>query len=83
MTGKRTEPERSAALEGHPAVRDPDALPIEIHLAASGVAGGFFRTRAGKKRPVEHGQFRYPEGFKMETGKRLASLSSTSPISTP
>src|ERR1700728_1498447 len=48
------------ALRRGRAVGNPDAFPIEIHLTAGGAARGFLGSRAGKKRPVQHGQFRLP-----------------------
>ena len=60
MRGELAEAIRFTSLQGHRAVGNPDAFPIEIHLAGRGVAGGFLRASAGKKRPVEHGQFRMP-----------------------
>ena len=60
VTGKLAEVIWFTALQGHGAVRNPDAFPVEIHLTGSGVAGGFLGTGAGKERPVEHGQFRLP-----------------------
>src|ERR1035437_9498309 len=51
------------------AVGNPDALPIEIHVTGSGVAGSLLRSRAGKKRSVEHAQLRVPGGIRNGEGK--------------
>jgi len=60
MTGKWAEVMRLMTIQCHPAVGDPDAFPIEIHGADSGVVDDIFRPSAGEKRPVKHGQFRVP-----------------------
>ena len=60
MRDEPAEAIRFARLQGHRAVGNPDAFPIEIHVTGRGVAGGFLRTSAGEKRPVKHGQLRMP-----------------------
>ncbi len=47
-----------AHFEAHRAVRDPDALAIEIDLASRRLAGGLLRTGAREERPVKHRQLR-------------------------
>ena len=59
-----------SGVQGHWAVRNPDAFPIEIHLARCGLARGFLRASAGKKRPVKHGQFRVPGRVRDGDGKQ-------------
>ena len=44
----------------HLAIRNPDALPIDIHFTGRRAAGGFLGTGAWEKRPVEQGQLRLP-----------------------
>ena len=53
-----------AIRQGRLAVGNPDAFPIEIHVTGRGMAGRFLWTSAGKKWPVEHGQFRVPGGIR-------------------
>src|ERR1035438_7513683 len=60
MRGELAEVVWFTGLQGHRAVRNPDAFPIEIQLTGGGAAGGFLRTSAGKQGPVEHGQLRMP-----------------------
>ena len=74
MTGKMSETTWFTAFQGHPAVGNPDAFPIEIHLTNRGVAGGFLRTSAGKKRPVEHGQFRMAGWIRNGDGEEAGIL---------
>src|SRR5580658_3656462 len=53
-------------------VGNPDTFPVEIHVASPGTAGGFLRTGAGEKWPVQNGHFRMPgwirNGDRKETG---------------
>ena len=70
MAGKVAQVWRFTFLQDHRAVGNPDAFPIEIHITGRGVAGGFLRTGAGKKRPVEHGQFRMPEWIRNRDGEQ-------------
>ncbi len=69
MTGKRTEAIWLTALQGHRGVGNPDAFPVEVHVASRGVAGNLLRTSAEKKRPVEHGQSRLPGWIRNGDGK--------------
>src|SRR5580692_7260017 len=60
------------ALRGHRAVRNPNALPFQIRFTRRGLAGSFLCVSAGKKRPVEDGQFwmsgRIGNGDRKEAG---------------
>ena len=61
----------------HLAIRNPDALPIDVHFACLKVAGDFLGTGAWKERTMEQRQLRLPGRTRNHRGKRLASLSST------
>ena len=59
MKGKRAGV-KGLAVKCHLAVRNPDALSIDIHLTGRRATGGFLGTGAWKKWPVEQGQLRLP-----------------------
>jgi len=61
----------------HLAIRNPDALPIDVHFTCLRVAGDFLGTGAWKERTMEQRQLRLPGRTRNHRGKRLASLSST------
>jgi len=63
MTGKPAKVIGLAAVRYRWAVGNPDAFSIKVHVTERGVAGGFFRSRAGKERPVEHAQLRMSSGI--------------------
>src|SRR5664280_1292998 len=50
-------------VKGHLAVRNPDALSVNIHLASSRAASCFLGASAWKERPVEQGQLRLSGGI--------------------
>lgn len=64
MRGKVTQMPWLAALDGHGAVGNPDAFPIEISYAGCRVACLFLWTRAGKERPVQERQRRLSRGIR-------------------
>ena len=49
---------KGLTVKCHLAVRNPDALPIDIHFTGRRATGGFLRTGAWKERPVKQGQLR-------------------------
>ena len=49
---------KGLTVKCHLAVRNPDALSIDIHFTGRRATGGFLRTGAWKERPVEQGQLR-------------------------
>ena len=69
MRGEAAEVIGLMVLRGRLAVGNPDAFPIEIHVTGGGVAGGFLRSGAGEKRPVEHAELRMPGGIRNGDGE--------------
>ena len=69
MRGKPAEVIGSLPFKGDRTVGNPDAFPIDIHLAGRRVAGRLLRTCAGKKGPVEHTQFHVPGGIRNGDGE--------------
>jgi hypothetical protein len=49
---------KGLTVKCHLAVRNPDALSIDIHFTGRRATGGILRTGAWKERPVEQGQLR-------------------------
>ena len=49
---------KGLTVKCHLAVRNPDALSIDIHFTGRRATGGFLRTGAWKERAVEQGQLR-------------------------
>lgn len=60
MGSKPAKAMRVKTLQSHWAIGDPDALPIEIHLAGCGATDSFLRSSAGEERPMKHCQFQMP-----------------------
>ena len=60
MRVKQAKMLRFTAFQGHRAVGNPDAFPIEIHHPGRRVAGGFLRPSAGEKGSMEHSQLHFP-----------------------
>src|SRR5271154_6175895 len=53
MRHEPTEAIRFTRLQGHYAVGNPDAFPIQINLTSRGMANDFLRSSARKKWPVQ------------------------------
>ena len=69
MGRKLAESTSFTAVQRRRAVRNPDALPLQIHLTGRGMASGLLRPSTGEKRPVEDGQFRVPGWIRNGDGK--------------
>src|ERR1019366_7714741 len=72
MRSKPAKASGCTAIQGHLTVGNPDAFPVEVQSTGCGVERGFFRTSAGKERPMEDGEFGSSgwirDGNRKETG---------------
>jgi hypothetical protein len=64
MRGKPTQAIWFTVFQDRRAIRNPDALPIEINLTGRRMASGLLWTSSRKKRTMEHTQFQFPGGVR-------------------
>jgi hypothetical protein len=65
---------RFEIVQGHRAIGNPDAFVIEIDQSRIGLAGGFLRTSAGEKRPMNDGQLHLPSMIGNGNGEEAGVL---------
>ena len=65
---------RFVRLQGHYAVGNPDAFPIEINLTSRGMANDFLGTGARKEWSVQDGQLRVPGWIRNSNRKETGVL---------